>query len=404
MSDIIAKDTESLNLDSGVISLFEITLQESQITLRLHPENTSEDIIFGGNTYHAFPIGMDKLEITSEGAQTRPSLIIPNVDSILDSQSKFRQLLAAENIPNFKLDDLVGARVTRIKTLSKYIDIGTESVPAPSPYELPKAVYLVDRLASKNDISVELELASPFDLGGTRLPYRNVVGKYCPWLYKGYNASTEDVASACSWTDSNQIIHPEKINGEWSNAGPQSFYFTVDDEPICYLVYLQNMSGSEDGAPPHDPASTYSKDDAVYVPELIDGVTFYRFYLAKADVPANINLSNTLYWQIYRNFTDWDSNTNYYVNSEDSRNSNYVRYNSKVWRTIKNNRGVVPGTDYTVWVEGDVCGKLLSSCKCRFQVVRTYDGTGAYNVPSPSKYDTTITLPFGGFPGTRKFR
>jgi len=68
----------------------------------------------------------------------------------------------------------------------------------------------------------------------------------------------------------------------------------------------------------------------------------------------------------------------------------------KIWEVIANPSGVnappVEGSRY--WKRIDVCGKTLNSCKVRFQGI---DSNGA-------PLNRLIPLPFGGFPGTRKFK
>lgn len=45
---------------------------------------------------------------------------------------------------------------------------------------------------------------------------------------------------------------------------------------------------------------------------------------------------------------------------------------------------------------------MLSSCKCRFQFV-PYEADSDYSHPK-ADLNSNIALPFGGFPGTSKFR
>ena len=52
-----------------------------------------------------------------------------------------------------------------------------------------------------------------------------------------------------------------------------------------------------------------------------------------------------------------------------------------------------PRTARAYWKRLDVCGKTLTSCKIRFQGNNTNDNL-----------NTRITLPFGGFPGSKQFR
>lgn len=67
---------------------------------------------------------------------------------------------------------------------------------------------------------------------------------------------------------------------------------------------------------------------------------------------------------------------------------------TQIWeaaRTVPVNKE--PSANPGYWQRIDLCGKLLNSCKIRFQ--------GNNN---NSDLDTSIPLPFGGFPGTKKFR
>ena len=79
-----------------------------------------------------------------------------------------------------------------------------------------------------------------------------------------------------------------------------------------------------------------------------------------------------------------------------------------VWRALKahtKNANFTPGNAPTYWTPGDVCGKLLSSCKARYQALETTgSGTGNDAQPKVGSFNTALVLPFGGFPGTRKFR
>ena len=102
----------------------------------------------------------------------------------------------------------------------------------------------------------------------------------------------------------------------------------------------------------------------------------------------------------------WDTysaSTTYYAYTDD-RYNDYVRYTSggltKLWKAKKTSVGQTPEFgDY--WEPGDVCSKTLTGCKMRYGFdpisVGTATSTGKAN---PS---TEVVLPFGGFPGSKKF-
>jgi len=374
-SDIIAKESQDLSMasDEAIVSLYELGLST---TLYFHAENTADSLVFDGNTYVPFPMIIEGIETTAEGAQNRPTLTLPNVESLTRSDSEIRS-----SISDFVLEDLVGVRITRRQTLEKYIGSSVSNY-----YEFPKAIYVIDRIASKNQLAVKLELSSPFDLAGVRVPSRQVTGKYCAWVYKGYTQSNTDVRSACIWTS-------ELSSGE-------ELYFTTDDEPLL----LESLSVVT-GAAAWNSSSTYNVEDLV----TYDGL----LYMAKSSVPANTTPTEvSIYWKICRTYSDWSSDTagskSYSVNTTDSRKSSYVYYNNDVYKCVRShtkNTSIIPGTSRAYWAAGDVCGKLLSSCKCRYQAkLRTSGSSGTSGVPQVGEFNTQIALPFGGFPGTRKFR
>jgi hypothetical protein len=86
---------------------------------------------------------------------------------------------------------LEGAKVTRIRTLARYIDGvnfpgGTNPLGTPDPTaEFPREIYYIDRKASENRDLIEFELAAAFDLVGVRAPKRQCVSNVCQWTYRG---------------------------------------------------------------------------------------------------------------------------------------------------------------------------------------------------------------------------
>ena len=64
---------------------------------------------------------------------------------------------------------------------------------------------------------------------------------------------------------------------------------------------------------------------------------------------------------------------------------------------------ITPENGSSYWNRGDVCGKLLQSCKMRYQAIGSTSATGQNLLPS-DLLDTSKILPFGAFPGSRKFR
>lgn len=406
---VIATDAQDLEIDSGIIELYEIEIGNVPATaieadaanadkniLYFHPGKdldngtADNDLIYKGNTYLALPIFLEGIEKSAEGASARPKLTFANVESIIKDNSIFKTQMGdgtwhseidgvAVTADNFKMEDLVGARVTRRKTLEKYTGSGVTG------YEFGKELFVIDRISNKSSIFIEVELASPMDLGGIRVPRRQVIGKYCPWVYQ--QGTTNLAKSACDWKVHEQF--------EDTNGDVFSFYFTVNDEP---LILASKFTGGT-------PISPYWKDawsssTAYKKGEFVSNSSLY--WRCELD-NTNVTPSETaVQWQIVRTYTVWSNSTSYTVNSTDARRNSYVKHGNTIWRAVRANTNITPGTDESVWTRGDVCGKLLKSCKIRYQGMPLLNG-GGDGVPSPT-YNTNNTLPFGAFPGTRKFR
>ena len=111
--------------------------------------------------------------------------------------------------------DLVGAKITRKRTLAKYLDavnFSGGSNPTADPLaEFADDIYYVDRKSRETRDVVEFELAASFDLEGVTLPRRQIVQNVCPWRYRG---------SECGYTGSNYF-----------NANDQSVVSSIQD--IC---------------------------------------------------------------------------------------------------------------------------------------------------------------------------
>ena len=171
----IVKDSQNLEIVSPLIELYELTIGSgSNNKLYFHSAKGTTE---GEQTYVTLPIFMDDIEHSSTGAGNRPKLSIANVESILKQGSAFKTQMedgtwdaTIDGEPllaqNFKMDHLVGQRVTRRRTLEKYTGANVDA------YEFDTETFIIDRIASKNPIFCELELASPADLGGIRIPAR----------------------------------------------------------------------------------------------------------------------------------------------------------------------------------------------------------------------------------------
>ena len=103
-------------------------------------------------------------------------------------------------------DDLVGATVQRIRTLTTYLD-GAEAAD-PNAYWGPDE-WIVEQKSGENKLAVSFQLTIPFDLEGRSLPGRRLLREQCQWRYRSnigchysgsayFNANDQSVASLSS--------------------------------------------------------------------------------------------------------------------------------------------------------------------------------------------------------------
>ena len=397
MSNELATDQLKQEIDSGLLDFYELTIGAgTNNTLYFHDgkKENLDDITFDGKVYVALPIMMDGIELKADGAMSRPSLTIANVESILKSGSKFKTQMedgtwgATVNseplaATDFKVDHLVGATVVKRRTLEKYLT----SNPI---VEFEKDEYIIDRISDKSNIFITLELASPFDLGGIRVPNRVVIGKYCPWVYQGASpeVAEADRIGACNWKKENQKLH---------NGARASIFVSENDEPIFLKSAVDTI-----GTTAVNTTSTGSKS-------LDDFVNVGGLYYQSRDDSNTANLTNTTLWKVVIVYTQWssdDTDEDEYTIDVDKRKSSHVYHGGTVWRCViahTKNSNLEPALDSRHWVRADLCGKLLASCKQRYQSKGLTNNAGR-NFITSDKSNTQAILPFGGFPGSRKFR
>lgn len=174
----ISQQVQSME-PAAIIELFEIdaTVVGGDV-YRFHAgtNGLTTNIVWQGNAYSAFPIEADGFEMNGKGQMPRPNIRVSNVLGTITAL-----VLAHE--------DLVGCKVTRIRTLAKFLDAvnfpGGTNPNADPTAEFPRDIYYIDRKSIETRDMVEFELASALDLAGVMLPRRQVVANYCPWKYRG---------------------------------------------------------------------------------------------------------------------------------------------------------------------------------------------------------------------------
>ena len=172
---------------SAIIELFELKLDSSlhgaTTTYRFHAGtslNANGEIQWNSQTYQRIPVTAEGFAY-QKGQLPRPKLVVSNIQGTM---SAILLLVNATTSGN----DLMGATVTRIRTLARFLDAANfpgNSNPFGTPdpdAEFPREIYTIDRKASENRDVVEFELAAAFDLVGVRAPKRQCTRELFPSL------------------------------------------------------------------------------------------------------------------------------------------------------------------------------------------------------------------------------
>ena len=172
----LATDIQSLS-PGAVIDLFQIDL--SQLgggVFKFYPgvDENYGDVVFGGETYTPFPVKVSGLGKGGQGPLPRPTLLVSNVSGFMSSM-----------LPLY--GDMVGARVTRYRTLGKYLATGS----TPDFNAKTTEIYFIDRKKVETAEVIEFELASAIDVMNKKIPGRQMIANTCVWQYR---------SDECSWT------------------------------------------------------------------------------------------------------------------------------------------------------------------------------------------------------------
>nr|BAR23299.1 putative phage minor tail protein L [uncultured Mediterranean phage uvMED] len=229
----------------------------------------SDDILdaysikYGGTPYIPLPVEASGFEFNGDGTLPRPSIRFANL------QSQITALLLGINqiTPG---NDLSGARVKRIRTLSRFLDSDNWENGV-NPYgnpdsganaQFPPEIYYIDRKVSENRDFVEFELVSSFDMPNTKAPRRLVMQNLCQWDYKGkecgYSGSDEFTVTGASITpvaasgfgystNADKLVAGAQLNENAALVSPNG-WFTAKMQKDGNFVIYKKPGGSTDHA------------------------------------------------------------------------------------------------------------------------------------------------------------
>ena len=192
--NLAIKDIQKLDPGSELITLFEIEIAKDSFVY--FSESVNEDASFTSlqfrdydtpstvRTYTRIPVNAEGFDLKASGAIARPTITLANISSTF-----------SDAVGTFDYNVLLGLRVIRRMTLKKYLY--GESGDSNPPQEFGRQVWLIDRIKTRTKQQVQIELISPFDFSGEKIPARQVLPERCPFLYQGASPDLPEWNSFC---------------------------------------------------------------------------------------------------------------------------------------------------------------------------------------------------------------
>jgi lambda family phage minor tail protein L len=380
---------------------------------------TKNSISWKGNRYIPAPIAAEGFETSSKGTLPKPKLTLFASEDAIEEFSILKSQI--------NLAELIGAKVTRIRTFAKYLDeenfrsagfdIETSDVPEgfdPDPNaEFPRDIFYLDRKSRDTKQVLEFELSSSLDIENVKLPYRRVVQGTCQWQYRGEGCMYEYGGSAeiSAIDPGNQYFAGKTVvvdvNGTEIDPSTQAQPVSRQQSVYSHIPYWQRNTLVEDlnflWGNPQEVVGTMSnrnKDVHGYLgvtklpivappiansnDELIFTIRNEDGLVIKAGLLEALPESEPELWspdQEYQRssmvFLQKDGVSYYFVAKQDVP------------------RNVIPPND-SYWVQ-DECSKTIRGCALRWG--RTYlTSLGMGHLIG----DKMGNLPFGGFPAVNK--
>ncbi len=379
---------------------------------------TKNHILWKGNKYMPAPIIAEGFETSSKGTLPKPTLSLFASEDVVEEFGILKSQI--------DLGELIGAKVTRIRTFAKYLDednfrqagydIETSDIPDgfdPDPNaEFPRDVYYLDRKSRDTLRSLEFELASAIDIENVKLPYRRVIQGTCQWQYRGEGCMYEYGGSAeITAIDPGNQFYAGKGGTVTNTDGDE---FSISDTPVTrqqsvyeHIPYwrretlvtelnelygdpqevegvMSNRSTAVHGhlgvskLPIMAPAIANENDELIFTIRNEDGLVI------QAGVLESLPESQP---------TRWDPEEEYQTSSTVFLQKDGISYYFVARQDVP--RNVIPPND-TYWIQ-DQCSKTLRGCSFRWG--RPYlTSLGMGHLIG----DKVGNLPFGGFPAVNK--
>lgn len=200
----IKNDIQELNPDGDLVELFILDAQAlgGGVYYFTTGPLSGETVKWNGIEFSIIPIETEGFEYDGRGKMPRPLIRLSNITYAL---------LGLIN----SYDDLIGSKVTRYRTYTKYLDNQAEEN---SSAVFPKDVFYIEKKTRQNRSLIEFQLKAAIDLQGLMIPRRPAT-ELCMYRYRRYVNGAfvyDDVldpeVKACPYTT-------EADGAYWNEAG-----------------------------------------------------------------------------------------------------------------------------------------------------------------------------------------
>ena len=409
----LTSDFQKQSPGSELVELFEVEKADGTFayftkgedsdgsSLQLYDYSTNSTL----RTYAPCPITMDGFDIKVTGAMARPVFNVAIVDSTFSTA-----------VGTTDYDTLLGKKVIRRLTLKRYLQ-GEASDPGSgnTPVEFTRQVWTISKIVSRDAITLSYELTAPFDLQGVNIPAREIVSNACPWEYTGASPDLDEHAKCggCSWHQEGKFTRSHYTNtGTKPNGVEHTVYVTIDNE------YIVPASGSFTNYTTAAGSTSFSVADYIKTTStavkvnsngsLATGTSILEYWIVNTagtktalGTPSD---TNAKFERIRVHQGAYSSSTTYNAFTDDKLNDIVTHASgglTNIWKTKVTHSGNAPGFN-DFWRRADECGKTLKSCGKRFGFTPV-DATAATS-RARAGINSTATLPFGAFPGSKNFK
>lgn len=169
-------DADIQTLEPGsLVVLFELDASDiGGEVIHFHGYDHTGPIVWQGVSYEPWPIEAEGFEITGEAQQPAPTLRVGNLNGSIGALTAYQ-------------DDLLGAKITRRRTMAKYLDAVNfpDGNPEADPDQrFPDDIFLIEAKTHHDKMVIEFELRSALDLSHVFLPRRLILPNLCSWTYR----------------------------------------------------------------------------------------------------------------------------------------------------------------------------------------------------------------------------